>query len=84
MLRAYVRTGTHGGAAQRLGLSARTVQAHLTSLRQRLGVHNEAQAVYVLWLGYRDHLARCKRAHHEECLPDLGGSVLLTRKVERR
>lgn len=72
VLRAYVGVGTQVAAARRLGLSVRTVQAHLTSLRQRLGVHNEAQAVYVLWLGYRDHLSRCRREHHEECLPDLG------------
>jgi hypothetical protein len=77
VLGAYVRAGTHLGAAHSLGISVRTVQAHLTSLRQRLGVHNEAQAVYVLWLGYRDHLRRCNLAHHEGCLPDLSGRVLI-------
>jgi DNA-binding CsgD family transcriptional regulator len=73
VLRAYVRTGTHAAAARRLDLSIRTVQAHLSALRTRLAVHNEAQAVYVLWLGYRDHLERCRRATHEDCLPNLGG-----------
>jgi DNA-binding NarL/FixJ family response regulator len=67
VLRAYVQAGTHFDAAQLLGLSIRTVEAHLAALRIRLGVHNEAQAVYVLWLGYRDHAATCSEAHHEEC-----------------
>lgn len=67
-LRAYVRAGSHAAAARHLGVSARTVQAHLAALRVRLGVHNEAQAVYVLWLGYRDHMEDCPREHHEECL----------------
>lgn len=69
VLRAYVRAGSHGGAARLLGLSTRTVQAHLTALRSRLGVHNEAQAVYVLWLGYRDHASQCDAADHEACGP---------------
>jgi DNA-binding CsgD family transcriptional regulator len=71
VLRAYVRTGSHREAARFLTISARTVQAHLNALRTRLGVHNEAQVVYVLWLGYRDHVATCRRLHHEECMPDL-------------
>ena len=54
-----------------LGLSVRTVQAHLTSLRARLGVHNEAQAVYALWLGYRDHVGSCRETDHEGCMPAL-------------
>lgn len=71
VLRAYVRAGTHQAAARLLGLSARTVQAHLTTLRSRLGVHTEAQAVYVLWLGYRDHLGQCEKASHQACMPSL-------------
>lgn len=67
VLRACVQAGTHGDAARLLGLSVRTVEAHLSALRTRLGVHNEAQAVHVLWLGYRDHAAGCAEAHHEEC-----------------
>jgi DNA-binding CsgD family transcriptional regulator len=76
VLRVYVATGTHVEAGQQLGLSVRTVQAHLAALRTRLGVHNEAQAVYVLWLGYRDHVDGCREAHHETCMPDLGGSFV--------
>lgn len=80
VLRAYVSAGTHAAAAAQLGLSHRTVQAHLAALRTRLGVHNEAQAVYVLWLGYRDHLPRCKERSHEGCMPDLtGGTFRLQR-----
>lgn len=71
VLRAYVDAGTHHEAGLLLGLSVRTVEAHLSALRSRLGVHNEAQAVYVLWLGYRDHVARCPNEHHEQCMPDL-------------
>jgi DNA-binding NarL/FixJ family response regulator len=71
VLRAYLTAGSHSAAAASLGISVRTVQAHLTMLRARLGVHNEAQAVYVLWLGYRDHIGLCGKAHHETCLPDL-------------
>lgn len=69
VLRAYVVAGSHAGAAALLGISTRTVGAHLGTLRSRLGVHNEAQAVYRLWLGYRDHLATCTKVHHQECLP---------------
>ena len=76
VLRAYVMGGTYAAAAARLGLSERTVQAHLASLRSRLGVHNEAQAVYVLWLGYRDHLSACVEPQHETCLPDLSGATV--------
>lgn len=75
VLRAYVREGTHLDAARLLGLSVRTVEAHLGALRIRLGVHNEAQAVYVLWLGYRDHAATCAEAHHEECAQRLFGEM---------
>lgn len=80
VLRAYVVAGTHAAAATRLGLSQRTVQAHLAALRTRLGVHNEAQAVYVLWLGYRDHLPGCKKSHHEACMPDLAGATVRLRR----
>lgn len=69
VLRAYVLCGSHSAASIRLGLSTRTVQAHLAALRSRLGVHNEAQAVYVLWLGYRDHLAQCGAVDHQACVP---------------
>lgn len=67
VLRAYVAAGTQHDAAEVLGIAARTVEAHLAALRLRLGVHNEVQAVYALWLGYRDHASRCDHAHHEEC-----------------
>ena len=76
MLLAYVSAGSHLDAARRLDVSVRTVQAHLTALRMRLGVHNEAQAVYVLWLGYRDHLEDCAELHHEACMPDLARTVV--------
>jgi DNA-binding CsgD family transcriptional regulator len=79
VLRAYVTAGTHAGAARQLGVSLRTVQAHLAALRSRLGVHNEAQAVYVLWLGYRDHLVTCPKRHHDECLPDMAETVVSLR-----
>jgi DNA-binding CsgD family transcriptional regulator len=80
VLRAYVSAGTHAAAAAQLGLSHRTVHAHLAALRTRLSVHNEAQAVYVLWLGYRDHLSRCKERSDEGCMPDLtGGTFRLQR-----
>lgn len=75
VLRACVQAGSHLDAARQLGLSVRTVEAHLGALRIRLGVHNEAQAVYVLWLGYRDHAAACAEAHHEECAQRRFGGV---------
>ncbi len=83
VLRAYVTAGTYAAAAGRLGLSERTVQAHLAALRTRLGVHNEAQAVYVLWLGYRDHLSACAEDRHEPCLPDLGGAIVRYERATR-
>lgn len=73
-LRAYVRAGTHEAAGALLGISPRTVQAHLGALRGRLGVHTEAQAVYVLWLGYRDHVDNCDLAEHAGCMPDLANA----------
>jgi len=69
VLRAYAQSGSHAAAAARLAISVHTVQAHLAALRSRLGVHNETQAVYVMWLGYRDHLAACGRDDHETCMP---------------
>ena len=71
VLRSYLQTGTHRAAAHRLGISERTVEAHLNALRARLGVHNDAQAVYALWLGYRDHMRRCRKEHHDGCLPTI-------------
>lgn len=68
VLRAYVEYGTHDDAARALGIGHRTVKSHLAALRARLGVHNEAQAVYVLWLPFRDHVAACERVSHESCL----------------
>jgi hypothetical protein len=65
----YVHHGSHAAAASGLGISVHTVQAHLTTLRSRLGVHNEAQAVYVMWLGFRDHVAACLLSDHGRCLP---------------
>jgi DNA-binding CsgD family transcriptional regulator len=67
VLRTYIRAGTNLNAAKVLGISVRTVEAHLGTLRARLGVRNDAQAVYVLWLGYRDHVAICQEPHHETC-----------------
>lgn len=72
VLRAYVDYGSHLEAARGLGISERTVRSHLASLRSRLGVHNEAQAVYVLWLPFRDHLAACGKARHDDCVPIFG------------
>lgn len=63
--------GSHAAAASEMGISVHTVQAHLTALRTRLGVHNETQAIYVMWLGFRDHLAELTARS------DLGGLTLL-------
>lgn len=49
------------------------VQAHLAALRSRLGVHNEAQAVYATWLGFRDHVAECGLTQHGDCLRNVPG-----------
>jgi DNA-binding CsgD family transcriptional regulator len=75
-LRAYVRLGSHLDAAAALGISQRTFKSHLAALRQRLGVQTTAQAVYVLWLGYRDHLEDCDRSEHGDCLPPLSDVAL--------
>jgi hypothetical protein len=32
--------------------------------------------VYVLWLGYRDHVALCEEESHEQCMPDLARSYV--------
>lgn len=68
-LRAYVRCGSREGAAHELHISPGTAGAHLAQLRARLGVHNEAQAVYLLWLGYEDHIAHCPHDDHVKCRP---------------
>lgn len=70
-LRAYVHHGTHAAAAEALGVTQRTFKSHLAALRQRLWVHNTAQAVYVLWLGYRDHLTNCPERGHGACMRDI-------------
>ena len=70
-LRAYVAHGTLLEAAEALDVSEKTVKNHLAALRTRLGVHNNAQAVYVLWLGYRDHLLHCSDTSHDACMPPL-------------
>lgn len=80
VLRAYVHAGSHDAAAKALGLSSRTVQAHLSTLRSRLGVHNEAQAVYVLWLGYRDHVSNCDAQSHQECMQPIGNVAVSARQ----
>jgi DNA-binding NarL/FixJ family response regulator len=70
-LRSYIRHGTHQDAARAIGVTERTLKAHLASLRQRLGVYTTAQAVYVLWLGYRDHRAECELETHDHCMPPI-------------
>ncbi len=70
-LRAYIIHGTHAEAAAALGVTERTFKSHLASIRQRLGVQNTAQAVYVLWMGYRDHIEECTLPDHEQCIPAL-------------
>jgi len=56
-LRAYVDEGSCSAAAERLGISPRTVKVHLSDLRTRLGVQTNAQAVHELWLGYLEPLS---------------------------
>jgi DNA-binding CsgD family transcriptional regulator len=68
-LRAYVSLGSYSAAAHSMGLSEPTVRHHLGELRERLRVHTNAQAVYVLWLPYRDHLVSCPEDDHAKCLP---------------
>lgn len=70
-LRAYLNHGSQLGAASALNVSERTLKNHLAALRARLDVHTNAQAVYVLWLGYRDHTSSCDLMSHADCLPDL-------------
>lgn len=48
VIAAHVAAGTYKGAGDLLGISPRTVRAHLVSIRQRLGVSTSEQAVYVL------------------------------------
>lgn len=49
--------GSCFAAAERLGISPRTVKAHLSDLCTRLGVQTNAQAVHELWLGYLEPLS---------------------------
>ena len=74
-LRAYVGHGTHAAAADAMGVSERTLKSHLATLRQRLNVQTTAQAVYVLWLGYRDHLLTCPYRAHHDCVPPITESA---------
>jgi DNA-binding CsgD family transcriptional regulator len=67
VLASYVRWGSHAAAAAKLAISPKTVESHMAALRARLGVHNEAQAVHVLWLGYAKHVRSCPRRHHAAC-----------------
>lgn len=80
VLRAYIETGSYPAAAAQMEISVHTVQAHLASLRDRLGVHNESQAVFVLCLGYLDHLSACVRDGHVDCHP--WGRALVSRAPE--
>jgi DNA-binding CsgD family transcriptional regulator len=68
-LRAYVRHGSHAAAARAMGVSERTLKNHLAALRERLNVRTTAQSVYVLWMGYRDHVHTCRKKSHDACLP---------------
>lgn len=47
-LRAYLDAGSVKAAAHRLGLNEQTVKNQLASLRRRLGVETNAQAVAAL------------------------------------
>jgi DNA-binding NarL/FixJ family response regulator len=47
-IRAHLCTGTYKGAALRLGISPRTVRAHVARIRIRLNVETTEQAIYVL------------------------------------
>lgn len=67
ILGSYIRSGAAEAAARRLGISKRTVQSHLAILRERLGAHNEAQAVHLLWLAYWRHARRCAVRRHIHC-----------------
>lgn len=69
VLGSYIRCGTATGAATRLGLSPKTVESHLSALRQRLGAHNEGQAVHLVWLAYTRHARRCAERRHFTCGP---------------
>ena len=48
VIAAHVATGSYKGAGWALGISPRTVRSHLVTLRIRLGVATNEQAVYVL------------------------------------
>ncbi len=47
-LAAYLRTGSHKGAAHRLGISESTCRQRISALLGRLGATNAAQAVWAL------------------------------------
>jgi len=51
VLRCYVEHGTYEDVARSLEISVETVRHHLSSLRERLNVRTNAQAVYALWVG---------------------------------
>ena len=67
VLGAYTRFGGVAAAAGRLGVSPKTVHSHLTALRSRLGAHNEAQAVHLVWLAYARHVQTCAAPKHRGC-----------------
>ena len=48
VLGAHVSAGSYKAAGLALGISPRTVRAHLVNVRQRLAVSTTEQAVYVL------------------------------------
>jgi DNA-binding CsgD family transcriptional regulator len=65
VLREYVEHGSYEAAASALGLSPQTVRHHLASLRQRLAVHTNIQAVFELWVTQSERRA-CPHPHAEE------------------
>ena len=48
-LRAYLEAGSTRLAAERLGIAESTLKNELSTMRSRIGVHNTAQAVLVLY-----------------------------------
>lgn len=65
----YIRLGSIKAAAHSLRLSTRTVQTQLGLLRSRVGAHNEAQAVHLIWVDYMRHIRRCTADRHALCPP---------------
>jgi hypothetical protein len=45
---AYLETGSHAAAAHRLGISESTSKQRVSAIIRALGVHNAAQAMWVL------------------------------------